>query len=377
MPDGCASQHHSWEQSHLALLPGCSHKDQFAPKPHIWECNITVTGNRQHNTTKAVAWWYSVGKASPAVAVKGLFSLITLSSAHWTGSSIKLGELTWTLWKPDKTHTHSDSNYFDVCPFHYLAWKHQCISKQSLHWSWCFYYASRIAFNKKAVLRQPQQNKQQGATFNWPSTLSPKALCGKGQFSSTSYKERVTQNERDLSQLTLRASIKTEIKTQVTGEPALSAEPRHCPDKRGWELGKLFLCHLSALCAWKTAGHPKGLWHKQGPFRYGKTYPWWSLPHLCSPWKAWHRVCRNCEEAPASSTYMWAKEGKWRTEENPVLKKKGKVLCHYERNWKQLSLHTNKEIPGRGSDRTQYIIRLYIAAKWERIVKNYTEALCL
>lgn len=47
MPDGCASQHHSWEQSHLASLPGCSCKDPFAPKPHIWECNITVTANRQ------------------------------------------------------------------------------------------------------------------------------------------------------------------------------------------------------------------------------------------------------------------------------------------------------------------------------------------
>lgn len=211
-----------------------------------------------------------------------------------------------------------------------------------------FLYASRIAFNKKAVLCQAQQNKQQGAIFNWSSTLSPKALCGKGQFgSTTSYRERVAQNGRDLSKLTLWASIKTEIKTQVTswvtGEPALSAEPWHCPDKKGCEVGKLFLCHLSALCAWKTAGPPKGLWHKHGPFRYGKTYPWWSLPDLCSPWKAWHRVWRNCEEAPASSTYTWAKEGKWRTEENPVLKKKGKVLCHYERNWKQLSLHTNKD----------------------------------
>lgn len=144
-------------------------------------------------------------------------------------------------------------------------------------------------------------------------------------------------------------------------------------------LGSRKIISMSTFCSpcLKTAGHPKGLWHKQGAFRYENIYPWWSLSVLCSPCKVWHRICRNYEEAPASSAYMWAKEGKWRTEENPFLKKKGKVLCHYERNWKRLSVHTNKETPGRGSNRTQYIIRLYIAAKWERIVKNYTEALCL
>jgi len=41
------------------------------------------------------------------------------------------------------------------------------------------------------------------------------------------------------------------------------------------------------------------------------------------------------------------------------------------------SARTNKETPGKRSIRRQCIIRLYIAAKWECIVKNYTEALCL
>lgn len=145
-------------------------------------------------------------------------------------------------------------------------------------------------------------------------------------------------------------------------------------DKRGWEIYFYVIFLLSV---------PENCWPPQGSmaqtvgFQVGKDLPVVVSPCPVLPRKAWHRVCRNCEEAPASSTYMWAKEGKWRTEENPFLKKKGKVLCHYERNWKRLSVHTNKETPGRGSNRTQYIIRLYIAAKWERIVKNYTEAPCL
>lgn len=48
--------------------------------------------------------------------------------------------------------------------------------------------------------------------------ISPKVLYGKGQFGfTTPYRERATQSGRDLSKLTLWASIKAETKTQVTG----------------------------------------------------------------------------------------------------------------------------------------------------------------
>lgn len=55
------------------------------------------------------------------VPIKGLFSLIAPSSAHWTGSSNKLDELTWTLGKPDRAHIHSGGNFIDVWPFDYLG----------------------------------------------------------------------------------------------------------------------------------------------------------------------------------------------------------------------------------------------------------------
>lgn len=77
------SQYHTWKQSHLVLLLGCSCKDQFAPTPPgTWDRNMFVTAKGEHNTGKAVALWSSVGEASHAAPVNVPLSSITPWPAH-------------------------------------------------------------------------------------------------------------------------------------------------------------------------------------------------------------------------------------------------------------------------------------------------------
>lgn len=180
---------------------------------------------------------------------------------------------------------------------------------------------------------------------------------------------RVRRRGRDLSELTQQDSIKSEIKTQ-----SVQYQARQCSSLLPEGLGSRQT--ISASFLYSRLPNTARICEPNRVLKYGNLYPWGPFPSLYFLLKAWSRMCWNCKVswqlagegselsvrlpcaslqhrvariasnpgpeweqvyaifqlAPASSTCISAKAEKWTAEENPFLRRKGKVLCHYQRN---------------------------------------------